>query len=147
VASRPIAEGLYQLVAEDAHRACGYCRAPQDALPYRLEVEHLVPVSRGGSHQRDNLWLSCHKCNKLRSNRTSAVDPLTQVESRLFDPRRDEWRQHFAHHDEARYIVGRTAVGRATVAALRLNDEYHVKARSVWIVAGIYPPASGEPPG
>jgi hypothetical protein len=39
--------------------------------------------------------------------------------------------------------VGRTAIGRATVAALRLNDMYHVQARSVWIVAGVYPPPPG----
>ena len=38
------------------------------------------------------------------------------------------------------YIVGRTAIGRAMVAALRLNDSYHQSARWVWMLAGIYPP-------
>lgn len=144
---RAISEALYQLVAQDARFACGYCRAPQDALPYRLEVEHLAPVSRGGSDERDNLWLSCHKCNKLRSNRLAGIDPLTKAESPIFNPRRDDWHKHFAHHGEGRYIVGRTAIGRATVAALRLNDEYHVRARGVWIVAGVYPPIGDEGSG
>jgi 5-methylcytosine-specific restriction endonuclease McrA len=143
VPSRPISETLYQLVALDARLACGYCRAPQIALPYRLEIEHLLPTSRGGADERHNLWLSCHKCNKLRSNRVTALDPLTQAEARVFDPRRDEWNEHFAHHHDGRSIVGRTAIGRATVAALRLNDMYHVQARSVWIVAGVYPPPPG----
>ena len=57
---------------------CGYCRAPQRALPYRLEIEHLRPTSLGGGDERTNLWLSCHKCNKLRSNRVTGIDPLTQ---------------------------------------------------------------------
>jgi methionyl aminopeptidase len=30
----------------------------------------------------------------------------------------------------------------ATVATLQLNDSYHISARSVWMLAGIYPPTS-----
>jgi hypothetical protein len=131
---------LYQSVAEDARAECGYCRAPQRALPYRLEIEHLLPTSLGGSNERDNLWLSCHKCNKLRSNRVAGPDPLTQTEVALFNPRRDVWHDHFTHHRDGLYIVGRTAIGRATFAALRLNDAYQLSARGVWILAGIYPP-------
>jgi hypothetical protein len=110
-------------------------------LPYRLEIEHLVPVSLGGTDERENLWLSCHKCNKLRSNHVTALDPLTQQKVSLFHPRRHTWGDNFAWQGEGVFIVGRTAVGRATVAALQLNDEYHQSARSVWILAGIYPPA------
>lgn len=138
--TRPISDAVYESVCDDAGRECGYCRAPQQALPYRLEVEHLRPTSLGGTDERSNLWLSCHKCNKLRSNRMAATDPVTQHEAPLFNPRRDAWSEHFSWQDGGRYIVGRTATGRATVDALRLNDEYHQSARWVWILAGIYPP-------
>jgi hypothetical protein len=94
----------------------------------------------GGGDERTNLWLSCHKCNKLRSNRISAIDPLTQQEVPMFNPRRDDWYEHFAWESGGLYIVGRTGTGRATVATLHLNDSYHQAARSVWIVAEIYPP-------
>jgi hypothetical protein len=143
VPSRPISDALYKLVAEDARDECGYCRAPQRALPYRLEVEHLVPISLSGGDERDNLWLSCHKCNKLRSNRVAWQDPLTQQEVPLFNPRQHDWNDHFAWESEGLYIVGRTAIGRATVAALRLNDAYHRSARWVWMLAGVYPPGLG----
>jgi hypothetical protein len=53
--------------------------------------------------------------------------------------------------EEARYrcgyyltlqtIIGQTPVGRATVVALRLNNEYVVPSRRVWIAAGWHPPA------
>jgi hypothetical protein len=109
-------------------------------LPYRLEIEHLLPTSLGGGDERANLWLSCHKCNKLRSNRVTGTDPLTQQEVALFNPRSDDWKQHFAWQSGGLDIVGRTAIGRATVAVLRLNDSYHQPARSLWIMAGIYPP-------
>jgi hypothetical protein len=128
------------LVARDADYQCGYCRAPQAALPYRLEIEHLLPSSLGGTNERGNLWLSCHKCNKLRSNRLQVVDPLTQQVVAIFNPRIDNWSDNFVWEGQGVYIVGRTPVGRATVAALRLNDGYHAAARSIWMVAGIYPP-------
>ncbi len=112
----------------------------QRALPYRLEIEHLLPTSLGGGDERANLWLSCHKCNKLRSNRVTAMDPLKQHEVAMFNPRNDQWKEHFAWQAEGLHIVVRTARGRATVAALRLNDPYHQSARSVWMTAGIYPP-------
>ena len=140
--SRPIPDALYLSVAQDARHECGYCRAPQRALPYRLEIEHLRPVSLGGGDARANLWLSCHKCNKLKSNRLTAVDPLTQQEVALFNPREFEWREHFAWESGGLYIVGRTAIGRATVAVLGLNDSYHQSARCVWILAGVYPPTA-----
>jgi hypothetical protein len=129
-------------MAHAAGDACGYCRAPQRALPYRLEVEHLLPSSRGGGDERANLWLSCHKCNKLRSNHIAGTDPLTLEEVALFNPRRDNWPDHFAWQQDGLLIVGRTAIGRATVATLHLNDTYHLSARGVWILAGIYPPAT-----
>lgn len=138
--SRSISDAIYQEVAQDAHDECGYCRVPQCALPYRLEVEHLLPVSVGGDDERKNLWLSCHKCNKFRSNHMVAIDPLTQQEVAIFNPRTDSWPDHFAWQADGLFVVGRTPVGRATVASLSLNDEYHQSARSVWILAGIYPP-------
>jgi hypothetical protein len=52
------------------------------------------------------------------------------------------WSDHFAWHRDGLYILGRTSTGRATVDALRLNDEYQQSARSVWLLAGIYPPDS-----
>jgi hypothetical protein len=142
VSARKITDVLYQRVALDARGERGYCRVPQRALPYRLEVEHLRPISLGGGDELANLWLSCHKCNKFRSNRILGQDPLTQQEMRLFNPRNDEWNHHFRWQHGGLYIVGQTPIGRATVDALQLNDSYHQSARSVWILAGIYPPAS-----
>jgi hypothetical protein len=144
VSSRTISQALYQVIATDARGECGYCRAPQRALPYRLEIEHLVPTSLGGGDERENLWLSCHKCNKLRSNRLTGLDPLTQQVVSLFNPRRDEWAHHKTSPDDGLSILGCTSIGRATAAVLQLNDAYHQSARGVWILAGIYPPKGGS---
>lgn len=135
-----IPDWLYDLVAEDARLQYGYCRCPQRVLPYRLEVEHLLPISLRGTDERDNLRLSCHRCNKLRSNRTRVMDPLTGEDVPIFNPRRDDWNEHFAWELGGVLIVGLTTCGRGTVAALELNDRYDLSARAVWVIAGAYPP-------
>jgi len=140
LSAQRIPDSLYELVASDAHFQCGYCRCPQRVLPYRLEIEHLLPVSLGGTNDRDNLWLSCHRCNKLRSNYMEVTDPLTGEVVPIFNPRLDEWEKHFAWEHGALLIVGSTARGRGTAATLDLNDRYHLSARGVWIAAGMYPP-------
>ncbi|MDP7128868.1 MAG: HNH endonuclease [Planctomycetota bacterium] len=135
-----ISDDLYELVAQDAQRQCGYCRSPQTVLPYRLEIEHLNPVSLGGGDERENLWLCCHKCNNLRSNLMEFADPISNSSVPIFNPRIDAWHEHFRWEDNGHLIVGLTARGRATVATLRLNDEFHVAARDAWITTGLYPP-------
>ena len=51
------------------------------------------------------------------------------------------WTEHFAWIDGGVRIQGLTPTGRATVAALRLNNPYIVPARRLWVVAGWHPPA------
>jgi hypothetical protein len=140
VVNQRIADWLYGLVAQDAHFQCGYCRCPQQVLPYRLEIEHLLPTSLGGQDDRENLWLSCHRCNKLRSNLMQVTDPLTGVHVPIFNPRRDRWADHFVWEQDGLLIVGLTDRGRGTAAVLNLNDRYHLSARGVWIMARAYPP-------
>jgi len=138
--SHRLPDSLYQEVARDARHQCGYCRVPQSVLPYRLEIEHLQPRSLGGSNEHHNLWLSCHKCNRLRSNRMELTDPLTGRKVPVFNPRHNDWSAHFTWELDGLRVVGLTACGRATVETLRLNDQYHLTARMVWISAGRYPP-------
>jgi len=50
-------------------RQCGYCGAKDK----RLEVDHIVPRSHGGSDRVSNLTLSCEPCNKRKNQRPAAV--------------------------------------------------------------------------
>jgi hypothetical protein len=36
----------------------------------RLQIEHLVPIDRGGSHGVGNLATLCHPCNSSKRNQT-----------------------------------------------------------------------------
>ncbi|MBC8448448.1 MAG: HNH endonuclease [Chloroflexi bacterium] len=132
---------LRQQIRADAGRRCGYCRSPEVLTGMPLEIEHIIPEAAGGLTVRENLWLACHRCNEFKGDRTHAVDPFTGERVVLFNPRTQRWREHFAWSPDGTLIVGLTPCGRATVVALRLNNEYVVEARCFWVEAGWWPPA------
>lgn len=105
-----------------------------------LEVEHIVPLAAGGTDAEENLWLACRNCNGFKHSKTHATDPLTNLETRIFNPRKQDWAEHFEFNPERAEIIGKTPCGRATVVALRLNYEQAVKARTLWVSVGFYPP-------
>jgi hypothetical protein len=105
-----------------------------------LEVEHLVPRAKGGSNEEDNLWLSCSLCNRYKGAQISVIDPLTGNTEQLFNPRYDSWRDHFRWSTDDVRIEGLSSVGRATVEALKLNNELSVEVRRNWVRAGWHPP-------
>ena len=41
---------------------CQQCGAKES-----LEVDHIVPVARGGSWEPDNLWVLCRPCHKRKT--------------------------------------------------------------------------------
>ena len=53
-----------EYLLEKYNRTCQYCSAKD--IP--LEVEHIVPESKGGSNRVSNLTLSCRKCNQRKGN-------------------------------------------------------------------------------
>ncbi|MGH2369400.1 MAG: HNH endonuclease [Chloroflexota bacterium] len=129
-----------RLLAQAGDR-CGYCRSSQRIMGVRLILDHLTPLGRGGVDDEENLWPSCQPCNGFKQARTEVRDLVSGDVVPLFNPRRQQWNEHFAWVDGGRRIDGRTAIGRATVAALRLNREELVEARGFWIQAGWHPPA------
>ena len=65
-------------------------------------------------------WLShATHCNAHKGPNLSGLDPESGALVRLFHPRQDQWDEHFERNGVL--IVGRTAVGRATVGLLKMN--------------------------
>lgn len=138
--SSSISSDLRARIREQAADRCGYCLSPQHLVLGPLEIEHIVPTASGGTNDEENLWLACRMCNSFKSTQTHAVDPATGRRSRLFNPRIEPWSRHFHWSDDATQIIGVTAIGRATVAALKLNHVIAVMVRQSWVVAGWHPP-------
>ncbi len=135
-----ISNALRDRVHAQAENRCGYCLARQEYVPWMLEVEHIIPKSKGGTDEEETLWLACRSCNLFKSDQTHALDPLTGCQVQLFNPRRQRWERHFRWSDDGAFIIGCTACGRVTVIALNLNNHVAVTVRWNWIAAGWHPP-------
>src|SRR5436309_15286281 len=110
-------------VREAARHRCGYCLSQQHLVMARLEIEHIIPVCRGGSSDESNLWLSCPLCNRAKADRVAGADPETGQVVPLFNPRTQRWAEHFRWSEDGIRIVGLTPTGRATVAVLHLASD------------------------
>lgn len=126
-----------RLAAKDI---CGYCQSPQRLIPIIFEIEHILPKAKGGSDNEENLWLACGVCNSFKHAKTHATDPQTRRKTRLFNPRKQVWTEHFEFSKDKTEIIGKTACGRATVVALKLNNTRSVKMRKLWVSVGWFPP-------
>jgi 5-methylcytosine-specific restriction endonuclease McrA len=133
-----ISKKLKTKICQQAQNRCGYCLLPQSLNPTILEIEHLLPTAKGGTETEENLWLACRLCNGYKGVQTEALDDETDQMVVLFNPRTQDWHAHFEWNQEK--MVGKTACGRATVKALKLNNEIILPVRRRWIIAGWFPP-------
>jgi hypothetical protein len=105
-----------------------------------LVIDHITPKSLGGSDDRTNLAASCYRCNEFKGARIQGIDSATDELTMFFNPRKQLWIEHFAWGNGATQVIGVTAIGRVTVGALRINNEYIVATRGIWIARGWHPP-------
>jgi HNH endonuclease len=140
----PISKALFQTLRQRAKYRCEYCHYLEILSSAPLSVDHLQPQSLGGTDDIDNLALACRRCNEIRYNFTTGIDPQTQIETPLFNPRQQEWSEHFIWSADALTIIGQTDTGRATCSRLDLNDErrsepFIQNARRQWVFAKLHP--------
>jgi 5-methylcytosine-specific restriction endonuclease McrA len=106
-----ISADLDRRLREAARNRCGYCLSPQHLVMARLEIEHIVPLSKGGSSDESNLWLYCPICNGHKSDKVNGIDPENGDSVPLFNPRTQVWPDHFQWGDDGIRILGLTPVG------------------------------------
>jgi 5-methylcytosine-specific restriction endonuclease McrA len=117
------------LVHRRASHRYEYCLLKQEHLPFStFQVEHIIPRKHGGDDDPANLALTCDRCNSHKGANLTGIDPETGEIIALFNPRKHDWEKHFRLSDIT--IVGLTAVGRATVRVLNMNEERRVRLRA-----------------
>ena len=127
-------------VRQRAAGRCEYCQSSERVSGHYFEVDHLIPLAKGGTADLQNLALACRACNVHKADRTICRDRATGEEAALFNPRAGVWLEHFVWDEDETRIVPLTMVGRVTVEVLDMNAALFVGARAIWRNAGPHPP-------
>ncbi len=48
--------------------SCAYCGTKED-----ISIDHIIPVSKGGTSDKNNLLPACKTCNRKKSNKDLSV--------------------------------------------------------------------------
>ena len=135
-----LSEIIKERVRQRAKNRCEYCLSRQEYVLGRLQIDHIQPVAKGGSNTEDNLCLACELCNQYKWTQTEGLDPESGKLVSLFNPRNQKWKEHFAWNLNEVEMIGITDCGRATIEALRLNNNLAMIVRKNWVEAGWHPP-------
>lgn len=135
-----IKKSLKELVVNRARNRCEYCQTQAIFTAVRLEVDHILPIALQGVDDETNLCLACPYCNGSKNDQITGFDTQSGEEVNLFNPRTENWEEHFNWSRNGEKILGTSKTGRATVTTLKLNRVELVRARKVWVEVGWHPP-------
>ena len=113
---------------------CQYCgKSAPDVV---LEIDHIKPVSKGGTNDIMNLVTACRDCNRGKTNRELSDKTTVQMQKKQLDELQDRreqlemlvmWKEELAHETELEV----DAINRMLAAETgsKLTDEGLTEAR------------------
>lgn len=135
-----ISESLRKQIIDHDKSRCCYCLTSAANSGISMTYDHIKRVSQGGDTTFENLCLACRSCNEYKSNLTESIDPLSGETISLFNPRKQKWLEHFIWSADGSKVEGITAISRATIIRLRMNNPVIIVARKRWVMSGWHPP-------
>lgn len=130
-----------KLVFERADFKCEYCFSLEQYSSSPFDIEHIIPLSKGGNNDIKNLALACHGCNLHKYNKMFGIDSESSLLEPLYNPRKDSWKDNFEWNEGFTIILGLIPIGRATIETLQLNRFKLINQRMVFREVGLHPPA------
>lgn len=140
-----ISQNLRNLVIERAKGLCEYCQTAQ-IIVVTMEIDHIVPEVDDGQTVESNLCLTCRGCNGFKQDFQTGIDPESNETFPLYNPRTQNWGDHFEWSADGIRIIGLTPIGRATINRLRMNRDGVLASRRLWVQSGWHPPVAGKFP-
>lgn len=137
---RKLSEFVREEVRQRANFLCEYCHTDERWQLVQFTIDHIVPVSSGGSDELENLTLACFHCNRRKSNKQSVFDTQSNSEIPLFNPRQMSWSTHFLWSADSLQIIPLTETGRVTVELLELNRLRILQIRQDDVLVNRHPP-------
>ena len=108
------------------------------AFHCRLVTSYLAP--KVAKQVLKTVRLACRSCNGFKAASIIGIYAITGESVGLFNPRSQNWADHFAWSEDGITIDTLTPVGRATIITLRMNHAAIVIARKRWVYSGWHPP-------
>jgi 5-methylcytosine-specific restriction endonuclease McrA len=65
----PISRAWWQALKIAYGSRCAYCGVKRQ----RLEMDHIIPLARGGAHARDNIVPTCRRCNARKGVKPAPI--------------------------------------------------------------------------
>jgi hypothetical protein len=125
---------LEDAVRKRASGRCEYCQFPESAGELSFHIDHIISQQHGGQTVLENLALACPFCNRFKGPNLAGIDPVTGAVTPLFHPRNENWSEHFTWNGPV--LMGVSATGRATVAALKMNSPEAIELRRLLELGG-----------
>jgi HNH endonuclease len=127
VSTTYIPVALRRQVEERANFKCEYCCLPIEVAFYSHEIDHVIAEKHQGETIAENLALTCWRCNRHKGSDLGSFDPQTGDFSFLFNPRTQQWSDHFRFN--LAHLYGLTSEGRTTIELLQLNSNDRIEER------------------
>jgi hypothetical protein len=121
-----------------ANWQCEYCQMPESADELPFHLDHIVPKRHHATNDLENLACACFTCSTFKGYNISGIDQHTGDLVPLFNPRLDQWSEHFRWNGPE--LIALTAVGRVTLDLLGINLPYRIRLRQTLIDEGVFPP-------
>jgi hypothetical protein len=122
---------------------CRYCGRPSPEV--RLEIEHVVPISRGGTDAESNLVAACFDCNRGKSTIVVRLPGVQFLPWLLAQAERDDWVGDLAR-DEIKFPSLREPVDfRDLTSQIRAEGGDRDVARAAWHAWREYSRRGGRP--
>ena len=132
---------LRRLVIARAARICEYRLIHEDDTFFGCHVDHIISEKHGGATEADNLAYACTFCNLHKGSDVASLTGQGVI-VRFFNPRADEWSQHFTLADVA--IQPLTDIGEVTARIFGFNISDRVLERRALLEVGRYPGAAAN---
>lgn len=131
-----VSAAVREEVRQRAGERCEYRRKPEHIDTYSPQVDHIIPQKHDGSSELDNLAWACFRCNNTKGSDISGYDTETRELTPLFNPRTQNWDDHFEIIEAV--LIGRIPIGRVTIRVLQMNHPKQIEARRSLIDAGLW---------
>jgi 5-methylcytosine-specific restriction endonuclease McrA len=106
-------------------RRCAYCK--KSGVP--LQVEHLVPRSRGGSDRASNLVIACEACNTRKGSRTAEEFGFPGIQAQARVPFKDA-----AHVSSIKSVVVKSLVQLFGSGRVAVTYGYETKYQRIQVL-------------